>query len=187
MDACREYRTSTTATCVPDRRGSPAQPPKGDVDVCIAFCWHRLIPAHHHSAIDGDVRGRRYNGQSSMVTAGEKETFAAVLGPRYPTSYAYDALQVIFNNQLLPPQVTAPNWPTVVSRSLEMATRASTLTALRHLYSISEIAPQAQGHHRIAWWPFERAGCPGAGVFKEKTMNNLVDLGAHGRDPPVGG
>ena len=48
---------------------------------------------------------------------------------------------VIFNNQFRPvPQVTPPNWPAVIQRSLETSTRAATATAVRHLFAMAEIA-----------------------------------------------
>ena len=94
---------------------------------------------------------------------------------------------VIFNNQLLPPpQVTAPNWPAVVSRSLEMSTRAATVTALRHLYSMSEIARLKHGvtiEMRVRAMPGDWVP-PKPGVFIAETMNNLADLGERmGADP----
>jgi len=53
---------------------------------------------------------------------------------------------VIFNNQLRPlPQVTKPTWPAVFTRSLEMATRAATITAIRHLFAQAEIARLKHG------------------------------------------
>jgi hypothetical protein len=53
---------------------------------------------------------------------------------------------VIFNNQLRPlPQVTPPTWLAVVTRSLEMATRAATITAMRHLFAQAEIAHLKHG------------------------------------------
>jgi hypothetical protein len=134
--------------------------------------------------VDGGITGNiLYGGR-----LGEKETFAGVWATRYPDSpMPLTRYWVIFNNQLLPPpQVTEPNWPAVVSRSLEMATRASTVTALRHLYSISEIARLKHGVEieiRIAAIPGDWVP-PEPGVFKEKTMNNLADLGERmGADP----
>ena len=57
-----------------------------------------------------------------------------------------DKKELVHNIHFRPlPQVTAPNWPAVVTRSLEMGTRASTLTALRHLYSMSEVARLKHG------------------------------------------
>ena len=53
---------------------------------------------------------------------------------------------VIFNNQLRPlPQVTKPTWPAVFTRSLEMATRAATITAIRHSFAQAEIARLKHG------------------------------------------
>jgi hypothetical protein len=53
---------------------------------------------------------------------------------------------VIFDNQLRPlPQVTKPTWPAVFTRSLEMATRAATITAIRHLFAQAEIARLKHG------------------------------------------
>ena len=84
------------------------------------------------------------------------------------------------------PQVTAPNWPAVVSRSLEMGTRASTLTALRHLYSMSEVARLKHGvtiEVRFVAVPGDWVP-PKPGVFVAETMNNLADLGERmGADP----
>ncbi|HEY5870278.1 MAG TPA: patatin-like phospholipase family protein [Candidatus Tectomicrobia bacterium] len=134
--------------------------------------------------VDGGITGNiLYGGR-----LGEKETFAAVWATRYPDiPMPLTRYWVIFNNQLLPPpQVTAPNWPAVVSRSLEMSTRAATVTALRHLYSMSEIARLKHGvtiEIRVAAIPGDWVP-PEPGVFKAKTMNNLADLGERmGADP----
>jgi hypothetical protein len=87
---------------------------------------------------------------------------------------------VIFNNWLRPhPQVTPPNWPAVVTRSLEMGTRAATLTSMRHLYAMAEISRlkhDADVEVRVVavpdtWTP------PKPGVFIKETMNDLADLG----------
>jgi predicted acylesterase/phospholipase RssA len=165
---------------------------KGDVDRV-----HRILLAS--SGIPGAFPFREIDGEMYVdggVTGnilyggrlGEKETFAAVWATRYPDiPMPLTRYWVIFNNQLLPPpQVTAPNWPAVVSRSLEMATRASTVTALRHLYSMSEIARlkhDVKIEIRVAAIPGDWVP-PEPGVFKEKTMNNLADLGERmGADP----
>jgi hypothetical protein len=48
---------------------------------------------------------------------------------------------VIFNNQFRPlPQVTEARWTAVIQRSLETGTRASTATALYHLFTMAEVA-----------------------------------------------
>jgi len=67
-----------------------------------------------------------------------------------------------------------------------MGTRASTLTALRHLYSIAEIARLKHGvaiEVRVVAIPGDWSP-PKPGVFVEETMNNLADLGERmGVDP----
>jgi hypothetical protein len=42
-------------------------------------------------------------------------------------------------------KVTKPTWPAVFTRSLEMATRAATITAIRHLFDQAEIARLKHG------------------------------------------
>jgi hypothetical protein len=84
------------------------------------------------------------------------------------------------------PAVTAPNWPTVIQRSLETSTRAATATAVRHLFAMAEISRlkrNADVEVRIVsipgdWFP------PVPGVFIKETMNNLADIGEKmGADP----
>jgi hypothetical protein len=94
---------------------------------------------------------------------------------------------VIFNNQLRPlPQVTAPTWPTVVARSLEMGTHAATVTAIRHLFAQGDIAELKRGGEvevRVVAVPNDFVP-PKAGVFIKETMNALADLGERmGADP----
>jgi predicted acylesterase/phospholipase RssA len=94
---------------------------------------------------------------------------------------------VIFNNQLRPlPQLTKPAWPAVFTRSLEMATRAATITAIRHLFSQAEIARLKHGGDieiRFVAVPDDFVP-PKPGVFVKETMNALADLGEKmGADP----
>jgi Patatin-like phospholipase len=94
---------------------------------------------------------------------------------------------VIFNNQLRPlPQVTKPAWPAVFTRSLEMATRAATITAIRHLFAQAEIARLKHGGDveiRFVAVPDDFVP-PKPGVFVKETMNALADLGEKmGADP----
>ena len=94
---------------------------------------------------------------------------------------------VIFNNQLRPlPQVTAPTWPAVIARSLEMGTRAATVTAIRHLFTQVEIAELKHGgatEIRVVAVPNDFVP-PKAGVFMQETMNALAGLGERlGADP----
>jgi predicted acylesterase/phospholipase RssA len=87
---------------------------------------------------------------------------------------------VVFNNQLRPlPQVTAPTWPAVVMRSLEMFTRGASLTAIRHLFAMAEIARLKHGgavEIRFVALPNDFVR-PKPGVFMRETMNALADLG----------
>ena len=134
--------------------------------------------------VDGGVTGNiLYGGRLS-----EHDTLAAVWARQYPAiPMPPTRFWVIFNNQLLPlPQVTAPTWPAVVTRSLEMATRAATVTALRHLYSMSEVTRLKHGvtiEIRVVAIPGDWVP-PKPGVFVAETMNNLADLGERmGADP----
>ena len=94
---------------------------------------------------------------------------------------------VVFNNQFRPvPEVTPPNWVSVIERSLHTATRASTATAVRHLFAMAEIAKlkrKADVQVRVVSIPAD--WCPAAqGTFRKETMNDLVDLGERmGADP----
>jgi hypothetical protein len=94
---------------------------------------------------------------------------------------------VIFNNQLhAPPTIVRPRWFDIVMRSIETSTRSATLTAIRQLFMLSEIARLK--HHAdvevrlIAvpddWRPVK------PGTFVKETMNDLADLGEKlGADP----
>ena len=134
--------------------------------------------------VDGGITGNiLYGGR-----LGEKETFAAVWATRYPDiPMPLTRYWVIFNNQLLPPpQVTAPNWPAVVSRSLEMSTRAATVTALRHLYSMSEIARLKHGvtiEIRVAAIPGDWVPPEAGGVQREDDEHPCRPRRAHGGGP----
>jgi hypothetical protein len=88
--------------------------------------------------VDGGVTGNIiYGGQR-----GEENTIPAIWQKAYPNlPIPKIRMWVIFNNQFRPvPQVTAPNWPAVIQRSLDTATRASTATAVRHLFAMAEVA-----------------------------------------------
>jgi hypothetical protein len=134
--------------------------------------------------VDGGVTGNIiYGGQGAeddKVPARWQEAYPNLPIPKI-------RIWVIFNNQFRPqPELTAPNWLGVVRRSLETASRASTATAVRHLYAMAEIARlkrKAEVEVRIVsipgdWYP------PVDGTFARETMNNLVDLGEKmGADP----
>ena len=94
---------------------------------------------------------------------------------------------VIFNNQFRPvPEVTVPNWVAFIQRSLDTASRNATATAVRHLYTMAEVARlkrNADVEVRVVSIPPDWSP-PVAGVFKKETMNSLADLGEKmGADP----
>jgi hypothetical protein len=134
--------------------------------------------------VDGGVTGNIvYGGRLS-----EDASLPALWAKAYP-GLVMPKLRywVIFNNQLAAqPQVTAPNWPGVVSRSVSLAIQAATVSSIRHLYALAEISRlkrHADVEVRVAaipddWLP------PKPGVFIKETMNNLADLGERmGADP----
>jgi hypothetical protein len=134
--------------------------------------------------VDGGVTGNIiYGGRIA-----EEDSLPALWQHAYPTlPIPPIRYWVIFNNQFRPvPEVTAPNWPAVVQRSLETSTRAATATALRHLYAMAEISRlkrQADVQVRIVSIPGDWTP-PVPGVFITETMNNLADLGTKmGADP----
>ncbi|MGH8621568.1 MAG: patatin-like phospholipase family protein, partial [Burkholderiales bacterium] len=87
---------------------------------------------------------------------------------------------VIFNNQFrFPPQVTQERWPDIMGRATIMATQASTMNSMRHLFAIAEIAKLKHGADievRVIAVPDEWVP-PKPGTFVAEVMNNLADLG----------
>jgi predicted acylesterase/phospholipase RssA len=94
---------------------------------------------------------------------------------------------VLLNNYAVAqPRTVQPNWPSVIERSLEVAVRASTTVALRHLYAMAEVARlRGDGDTEVRWVAIPNSWkAPVEGIFKEPTMRSLSDLGrAMGRDP----
>jgi hypothetical protein len=138
----------------------------------------------HQMYVDGGVTGNIiYGGRLA-----EEDSLPAIWQQLYPdVPVPPIRYWVIFNNQLHPPpQVVEPNWPAVVTRSLEISTRSATLTALRHLHALAEIS-RLKRHADVRvytasipndWAP------PVAGTFQKETMNALADLGRRmGSDP----
>jgi hypothetical protein len=127
--------------------------------------------------VDGGVTGNIiYGGRVK-----EEDSLPALWAATYPSlPIPHIRYWVLFNNQLRPrPQVTAPTWPAVVTRSLEMGTRAATLTSIRHLYAQAEISRLKRGANvevRFVAVPNDWVP-PQPGVFIKETMNNLADLG----------
>ena len=127
--------------------------------------------------VDGGVTGNiLYGGRFR-----EDQSLPAVWAANYPNLPVPKVrFWVIFNNRLRPlPQVTEPTWIAVVSRSIEMGTRASTITAMRHLFAQAEISRMKRGGEfevRVAAVPNDFVP-PKAGTFVKETMNALADLG----------
>lgn len=165
---------------------------KGDVDRI-----HRILLAS--SGIPGafpfrEIDGTLYvdGGVTSNILYGgrvrEDQSFPAVWAATYP-NVPVPTLRtwVIFNNQLRPlPQVTAPSWPAVVARSIDLSSRSATVTSMRHLYSqaaISRLKRNAGFEVRVVAVPDDFVP-PKPGVFIKETMNALADLGERmGADP----
>ncbi|HEY2589560.1 MAG TPA: patatin-like phospholipase family protein [Tepidisphaeraceae bacterium] len=134
--------------------------------------------------VDGGVTGNIiYGGRFS-----EEDTLAPQWKKTYPDLPTPKIrFWVIFNNQFRPPpQVTDPSWMSVVTRSLETSTRASTLTAIRHLVAMSQVAEfkwQADVQVRLVSIPGQWTP-PTSTPFDKTTMNQLADLGERmGADP----
>lgn len=134
--------------------------------------------------VDGGITGNiLYGGRVA-----EDKSFPAVWQKTYP-NLPIPAIRywVIFNNQIKPrPQVTEPRWPAVFARSMEMSTRAATVTSMRHLFAQAEISHLKRGANievRIVSVP-DNWVAPKPGVFVKETMNALSDLGEKmGADP----
>jgi hypothetical protein len=134
--------------------------------------------------VDGGVTGNIvYGGRIA-----EDHSLPALWQSAYPNlPIPKTRFWVIFNNQFRPtPVVTAPNWPAVIQRAMETATRAATATAVRHLFAIAEISRlkrKADVEVRIVSIPGDWVP-PVPGTFIKETMNNLADLGERiGADP----
>jgi hypothetical protein len=134
--------------------------------------------------VDGGVTGNILYGGGTR----EERSLPAMWAAAYPDLPVPTVRYwVIFNNQLRPlPQVTAPTWTAIVARSLEMGTRAATVTAIRHLFAQADIAELKRGGEvevRVVAVPNDFVP-PKAGVFIKETMNALADLGERmGADP----
>jgi len=134
--------------------------------------------------VDGGVTGNIiYGGRGA-----EEDTIPGIWGQFYPNvPMPKLRMWVIFNNQFRPvPELTAPNWPAVIQRSLETATRASTATAVRHLFAMAEVSRSKRKvdvEVRVVSIPGDWVP-PVPGTFVKETMNNLTDLGEKmGADP----
>jgi predicted acylesterase/phospholipase RssA len=94
---------------------------------------------------------------------------------------------VIFNNQVhTPPTVVPARWLDIILRSVDVASRSSSLTALRQLFMLADVAQRqynADVEVRFVAVPDDWRP-PKPGTFVKETMNSLADLGEKmGADP----
>jgi hypothetical protein len=133
--------------------------------------------------VDGGVTGNVLYGQE-LRAGGFLETWISRYPDIEPPRMRY---WVLFNNKYRPaPQVTRLRWFDVVDRSTTMSTRAATMTAIRHLHALAEIARLRHGVDvdvRIASIPSTWVR-PAPGRFNAESMNDLADMGERmGSDP----
>ena len=117
-----------------------------------------------------------------------EDSFAATYRRTYPGETPPKVRYwVILNNYAVAqPKTVQKTWPSVIERSLEVAVRASTTVALRHLYAMAEITKlRGDGDVEVRWVAIPNTWkAPVEGIFKEETMRSLSDLGMTlGKDP----
>ena len=117
-----------------------------------------------------------------------QDSFGATWKRRYPGEPVPTLRYwVVLNNYAAAqPQTVQPNWPSVIQRSLEVAVRASTTIALRHLYAMAEVTRlRGDGEVEVRWAAVPNSWKPPEeGIFREATMRSLSDLGrTMGADP----
>jgi predicted acylesterase/phospholipase RssA len=143
---------------------------------------HRMIDGEMY--VDGGITGNIiYGGKVS-----EDDSIPAQWVRRYPgVPLPKTRYWIVFNNQVhVPPEVVRQRWPTILSRSMDLSSRTSTLNAMRHLWAIAEIMQlkyKAAVEVRLVAVPDDWV-VPVPGVFVKETMNTLADLGEKmGADP----
>ncbi|MFM9146080.1 MAG: patatin-like phospholipase family protein, partial [Phycisphaerales bacterium] len=134
--------------------------------------------------VDGAVTSNIIYGGNARRGA----SFGAVWKRMYPGEPVPTVrFWVILNNYAqAQPRTVQPTWPSVIERSLEVAVRASTTIALRHLYAMTEAAElRGEGKVEVRWVAIPSSWkAPEEGIFKAATMRSLSDLGMQvGRDP----
>ena len=134
--------------------------------------------------VDGAVTSNIIYGGNARRGA----SFGAIWKRMYPDE-PVPAIRfwVILNNYAdAQPRTVQPTWPSVIERSLEIAVRASTTIALRHLYAMTEASElRGEGEIDVRWVAIPSSWkAPEEGIFKAATMRSLSDLGMQvGRDP----
>ena len=134
--------------------------------------------------VDGAVTSNIIYGGNARRGA----SFGAVWKRMYPGEPVPTVrFWVILNNYAqAQPRTVQPTWPSVIERSLEVAVRASTTIALRHLYAMTEAAElRGEGKVEVRWVAIPSSWkAPEEGIFKAATMRSLSELGVQvGRDP----
>jgi hypothetical protein len=112
---------------------------------------------------------------------GREETFGATWKRLYP-GQPIPKLRywVVINNYGISiPRTIEAGWPEIISRSLELSIRYSTLTALRHLFALAELTElRGDGATEVRWTSIPDSWRPvNKGDFDEATMRSLSDLG----------
>lgn len=182
--------------------GSP-QPFRWGKEAQAAVAAHDLTKLRNillaSSGIPGAFPPREIDGSiyvdgavtSNIIYGGNAKrgmSFGAVWKRMYPDEPVPTIrFWVILNNYAqAQPRTVQPTWPSVIERSLEIAVRASTTIALRHLYAMTEAAElRGEGEIEVRWVAIPNAWkAPEEGIFKAATMRSLSDLGMQvGRDP----
>ncbi|MGA1224025.1 MAG: patatin-like phospholipase family protein [Phycisphaerales bacterium] len=133
---------------------------------------------------DGGVTSNILYGAPSNYEDTLVHRFRQAFPDRGPLRVRY---WVIFNNQVQsPPRTVQSGWLAVLGRSVEVAIRSSTITALRHLFSYADsVTARGDGSIEVRWVAIPDDWRPPAeGVFVESTMRDLADIGARlGADP----
>ncbi len=141
-----------------------------------------------------EIDGTLYadGGVTSNILYGAAANYEDSLFYRFKQAFpAQEGLRmrywVIFNNQVQsPPKTVQRGWLAVLGRSVEVAIRASTLTALRHLFAHADaVTRRGDGSIEVRWVAIPNEWRPPVeGVFAEETMRSLADIGAQmGADP----
>lgn len=112
---------------------------------------------------------------------GREETFGATWKRLYP-GQPIPKLKywVIINNYGVSiPRTIQEGWPEIITRSLELSIRYSTLTSLRHLFALAEVTQlRGDGETEVRWTSIPDSWRPvNKGDFDEATMRSLSDLG----------
>ena len=134
--------------------------------------------------VDGGVTSNIIYGGAMKREDGFGATWKRLYPNEAPPTLRY---WVILNNYAVAqPRTVQPTWPAVIERALEVAVRASTMVALRHLYAMAEVTKlRGDGNVEVRWVAVPNSWKPPEeGIFKATTMRSLSDVGrAMGEDP----